>query len=107
MNIGVIGCGYVGLVSATGFAELGHNVVAAESDTARLKLLHKGRSPFHEPYLPELLRKHTGARRPSALASSSAPGSLPRPSSTDNDLWTQEKGSPLGSATQRLVVAIS
>jgi UDPglucose 6-dehydrogenase len=62
MNIGVIGCGYVGLVSATGFAELGHNVVAAESDAARLKLLQKGRSPFHEPYLPELLRKHTGAR---------------------------------------------
>jgi len=62
MNIGVIGCGYVGLVSAAGFAELGHNVVAAESDSARLKLLQKGQSPFHERHLPELLYKHTGKR---------------------------------------------
>ena len=62
MNLGVIGCGYVGLVSAAGFAELGHNVVAAESNVARLKLLQRGQSPFHEPYLPELLHKHTGAR---------------------------------------------
>ena len=62
MNIGVIGCGYVGLVSAAGFAELGHNVIAAESDAARSKLRQKGQSPFHERHLPELLYKHTGKR---------------------------------------------
>jgi UDPglucose 6-dehydrogenase len=62
MNPGVIGCGYLGLVSAVGFAELGRNVVAAESNVARLKLLQKGQSPFHELHLPELLHKHTGAR---------------------------------------------
>ena len=62
MNIGVIGCGYVGLVSAAGFAELGHNVIAAESDAARSKLRQKGQSPFHERHLPELLRKQAGAR---------------------------------------------
>ena len=82
MNIGVIGCGYVGLVSATGFAELGHNVVAVKSEAARLKFLQMGRSPFHDPYLPELVRKYTGA------------------------MWTQDTVSPLGSATQRLVVPI-
>ena len=62
MRIGVIGCGYVGLVSAACFAELGHDVVAAESDTARLKLLQTGQSPILEPHLPELLYKHTGTR---------------------------------------------
>ena len=62
MNIGVIGCGYVGLVSAAGFAELGHNVIAAESDAARSKLRQKRQSPFHERHLPELLRKQAGAR---------------------------------------------
>ena len=62
MNIGVIGCGYVGLVSAAGFAELGHNVIAAESDAARSKLRQKGQFPFHERHLPELLRKQAGAR---------------------------------------------
>lgn len=62
MNIGVIGCGYVGLVTAACFAELGHNVVAAESDTAKLQLLRKGQSPVHERDLPSLLHKHTGTR---------------------------------------------
>ena len=62
MNIGAIGYGYVGLVSAAGFAELGHNVIAAESDAARSKLRQKGQSPFHEPHLPQLLRKQAGAR---------------------------------------------
>ena len=61
MNTRVIGCEYVGLVPVTDFAELAHNVVAAESDAARLKFLQKGRSPFHDPCLPELLRKHSGA----------------------------------------------
>ena len=62
MNIGIIGCGYVGLVSAAGFAELKHNVIAAESDAARSKLRRKRQSQFHERHLPELLRKQAGAR---------------------------------------------
>jgi len=62
MNIGVIGCGYVGLVTAACFAELGHNVVAAENDAAKLALLQKGQSPVHERDLQELLQRHTGAR---------------------------------------------
>jgi UDP-glucose 6-dehydrogenase len=60
MNIGVIGCGYVGLVLAAGFAEPGHN--DAESDAARLELLQKGQSGLHERHPSELLRKHPGAR---------------------------------------------
>lgn len=62
MNIAVIGCGYVGLVSAAGFAELRRNVIAVESDAARSKLRRKGQSPFHERHHPELLRKQAGAR---------------------------------------------
>src|SRR5271167_1902037 len=60
MNVGVIGCGYVGLVTASCFAELGHTVAATDCDNAKLALLRQGLSPFHEEHLPQLLRKHTG-----------------------------------------------
>lgn len=62
MNIGVVGCGYVGLVTAACFAELGHSVVAAECDASKLRILQKGQSPIHERDLPGLLRRHSGAR---------------------------------------------
>ncbi|MGC2111300.1 MAG: UDP-glucose/GDP-mannose dehydrogenase family protein [Candidatus Korobacteraceae bacterium] len=60
MKLAVIGCGYVGLVTAACFAELGHEVYAAERDRARLSLLKQGLSPIYEQHLPELLRKHCG-----------------------------------------------
>jgi UDPglucose 6-dehydrogenase len=62
MKVAVIGCGYVGLVTAACFAELGHNVVAADCDAAKVHLLQKGISPVHERHLPELMQKHTGDR---------------------------------------------
>src|SRR5215467_14991544 len=62
MKVAVIGCGYVGLVTAACFAELGHNVAAADSDAVKVHLLQKGISPVHERHLPELMRKHTGDR---------------------------------------------
>jgi len=62
MKVAVIGCGYVGLVTAACFAELGHNVAAADSDAVKVHLLQKGISPVHERHLPELMQKHTGDR---------------------------------------------
>ncbi|HYV73641.1 MAG TPA: 3-hydroxyacyl-CoA dehydrogenase NAD-binding domain-containing protein, partial [Candidatus Binatia bacterium] len=55
MKVAVIGCGYVGLVTAACFAELGHNVAAADSDAVKVHLLQKGISPVHERHLPELM----------------------------------------------------
>ncbi len=62
MRIAVIGAGYVGLVSASCFAELGHEVVAIESDEQKLKQLRSGIVPIHENLLPELLARHVGTR---------------------------------------------
>lgn len=61
MKLVIVGCGHVGLVTAAGFAEIGHRVVGVESDPDRLALLQRGEPPFHEPGLPELLAKHHGS----------------------------------------------
>lgn len=61
MNIAVIGSGYVGLVAAACFAELGHKVVCVDNDPAKLNALSSGQTPIHEEFLPELLARHRNA----------------------------------------------
>jgi UDPglucose 6-dehydrogenase len=56
----VIGSGYVGLVAAVCFAELGHRVVCADNDESRVDLLRQGGVPIFEEHLPALLAKHVG-----------------------------------------------
>jgi len=53
--IGVIGAGWVGLVTAACFADLGHDVVVRDIVPERVADLQAGRVPIHEPGLPELL----------------------------------------------------
>jgi UDPglucose 6-dehydrogenase len=60
MQIAVIGSGYVGLVAAACFAELGHNVTCVDNDPKKLSVLTSGRVPIHEEFLPELLERHRG-----------------------------------------------
>jgi UDPglucose 6-dehydrogenase len=62
MKIAVIGAGYVGLVSAACFAELGHEVVTVDNDSEKVKLLIAGQIPIHENLLPELVHRHLGNR---------------------------------------------
>jgi UDPglucose 6-dehydrogenase len=54
-KIAVIGTGYVGAVTATCMAFLGHSVVGLDSDSVRAGRLSNGETPFFEPGLPELL----------------------------------------------------
>jgi len=54
--IGVIGVGWVGLVTATCFAELGHRVVARDILPEKVESLARGETTIHEPGLDELLR---------------------------------------------------
>jgi len=53
--IGVVGAGWVGLVTATCFAEIGHPVVAVDIDAAKVEGLRHGEVPIHEPRIDELL----------------------------------------------------
>ena len=55
MNICVIGCGYVGLVTGAVFADLGNDVIGVDIDQNRVDTLNSGDCPIHEPRLPELL----------------------------------------------------
>jgi UDPglucose 6-dehydrogenase len=60
VSICVIGSGYVGLVAAACFAEIGHRVICVDNDEAKVKQLRDGGVPIFEKHLPELLAKHRG-----------------------------------------------
>jgi len=62
VSICVIGSGYVGLVAAVCFAEMGHTVTCVDNDEARVKMLQHCGVPIFEEGLPELLAKHCGKR---------------------------------------------
>jgi UDPglucose 6-dehydrogenase len=62
-NITVIGVGYVGLVSASGFADLGNKVIALDINEERIKGLNKGLMPIYEPGLEEMVERNVEAGR--------------------------------------------
>ncbi|MNW27009.1 UDP-glucose 6-dehydrogenase TuaD [compost metagenome] len=63
LRISVIGTGYLGATHAACMAELGYEVIGLDVDKAKLEALAAGVLPFHEPGLPELLRKHVASGR--------------------------------------------
>jgi UDPglucose 6-dehydrogenase len=56
--IGVVGAGWVGLVTAACFADLGHRVVVREIVPEKVESLRRGEVPIHEPGLPELIERN-------------------------------------------------
>ena len=54
----VIGSGYVGLVAAVCFAEIGHKVICVDNNEAKIKQLNEGGVPIYEDHLTDLLAKH-------------------------------------------------
>ncbi|WP_293770641.1 UDP-glucose/GDP-mannose dehydrogenase family protein [uncultured Corynebacterium sp.] len=63
MRMTVIGTGYLGATHAACMAELGHEVLGVDVDSAKIEALAAGRVPFFEPGLPEVLERNIEAGR--------------------------------------------
>ena len=62
-NICVIGSGYVGMVTATCFADLGNKVITVDIDEKKIEKLNQGIMPIYEPGLEELVERNVNADR--------------------------------------------
>lgn len=62
-KICVIGTGYVGLVSGTCFADMGHSVICVDNNEEKIKKLNSGISPIYEPGLEAMILKNKKAKR--------------------------------------------
>ena len=61
-QIAVVGSGYVGLVAAICFAEMGHNVICVDNDEQKVAALRQGDPIIHENHLPELMQRYCNGR---------------------------------------------
>jgi UDPglucose 6-dehydrogenase len=62
-KIAIIGTGYVGLTTGACFAHLGHEVICADIDPAKVERLQRGELPIYEPGLPQIVAEATRAGR--------------------------------------------
>ena len=58
MQICIVGCGYVGLVTSAVFSDMGNNVICVDSNEKRIESLDSGKCPIFEPGLPEMLERN-------------------------------------------------
>ena len=63
MKLAIIGAGYVGLVTAACFAEMGNEVICVDADPSKVKALKKGRIPIYEPGLEDYVKRNCQENR--------------------------------------------
>jgi UDPglucose 6-dehydrogenase len=63
MKITIVGTGYVGLVTGTCFAEIGHEVLCVDNDERKIKTLKEGGMPIYEPGLEDMVHRNVGTGR--------------------------------------------
>ncbi|MEZ5405935.1 MAG: UDP-glucose/GDP-mannose dehydrogenase family protein [Verrucomicrobiia bacterium] len=63
MKLSIIGSGYVGLVTGTCFAEVGHQVICVDNNQEKVKQLRAGKIPIYEPGLEELIKRNVANGR--------------------------------------------
>ena len=63
MRLTIFGSGYVGLVTAACFADRGNHVVCVDTDAGKVRQLRRGRVPFYEPGLAELVKRNAAGGR--------------------------------------------
>ena len=63
MKIAIIGTGYVGLVTGTCLAEIGHIVICQDSDETKIDILQNGGIPIYEPFLENLINRNRAVGR--------------------------------------------
>jgi UDPglucose 6-dehydrogenase len=63
LQIAILGCGYVGLVSGACLAEIGHSVVCSDNDESKIRTLNAGGLPIYEPHLGEIVARNVAAGR--------------------------------------------
>ena len=97
MRISVIGTGYLGATHAAGMAELGFEVIGIDTDADKIAALAEGRLPFHEPALPELLRR---ARRVRAAALHHLAPATPPTSPTSTSSASARRRAPTARPTR-------
>jgi len=107
MKISVIGGGYVGLVTGTCFAELGHDVTIIEIDPEKVRAINNGKPPIYENGLEDLLGKNTGKRLHASIGYESVAsaeivlisvGTPPKPDGSANLSYIESASTSLGKA---------
>ena len=85
MRLVTFGIGYVGLVTGTGLAELGHDVLCVDIDPERIRQLEDGIIPIYEPGLADLVRRNERAGGFSSRPRSPPPSTRPTRTSSPSE----------------------